>query len=186
MMSPDLLSSAARKRVSSQLDFATAVAESVIESMEKFVGLNLQATKASLDMSMGSAQQLMNTKDPQDFLSVGSHHIQPHADILLTYVRHLTSITSGTHKRLAEITQSKLSESSHEMISLLDELGSGTPESSRGSISLLKSAIDNAASGYGQIARSTQSAIEQLESTLSAASNQMTPLTTKSNGRSKK
>jgi len=186
MISPDLLSSTARTQVSSQLDFATAMAGSMIESMEKLMGLNLQAAKASLDVSIGSAEQLMNTNDPQELMKLSSHQIQPHADIVLTYVRHLTSISSGTHKQLARITQAQVSETSREIMSLLDELGSGTPEGSQSSIGLLKSAIDNATSGYYQIVRSTQKAIEQMESTLSAASNQVTTLTTKPNGRSKK
>jgi phasin family protein len=186
MISPDLLSSAARTRVSSQLDFATAMSESMIESMEKFMGLNLQAAKASLEMSIGSAQQLMNTKDPQEFMNLSSHPIQPQADIMLTYLRHLASIGSGAHKQFTQITQSQISENNREIMALLDELGSGTPEGSQTSIGLLKSAIGNAASGYDQIARSTQSAIEQLESTFSSANNQLTTLTTKTNGRSKK
>jgi phasin family protein len=186
MISPDLLSSATRTCVSSQLEFATAMAESMIESMEKLMGLNLQAARASLDVSLSSAQQLMSIKDSQDLMNVSSSQIQPHADIVLTYVRHLTSISSGTHKQFARITQEQVSENSREIMSLLDELGSSTPEGSRGSISLLKSAIDNTVSGYDQIVQSTQTAIEQLQSTFSAASNQLTTLTTKPNGRSKK
>lgn len=186
MISPDLFSHAARTRLSSQLDFATAMAESMIESMEKLLGLHLQAAKASLDVSIGNTQQLMSTKDPQHFMNVSSHQIQPQADIVLTYLRHLASIGSSAHKRLAQITQARISENNREIMALLDELGSSTPEGSRSSIGLLKSAIDNAASGYDQIARSTQSAIEQLESTLSTASGQMSALTTKLNGGSKK
>ncbi len=186
MISPDLLSSAARTHVSSQLDFATAMTESMIESVEKLMGLNLQAAKASLDVSIGSAQQLISTKDPQDFMNASSNQLQPQADIVMTYVRHLTSISSGTHKQLAQIAQAQVSENSREIIALLSELDSGTPEGPRSGISLLKSAISNAVSGYEQIARSTQTAIEQLESTLNATSNQLTTLTTKSNGRSKK
>lgn len=186
MISPDLLSSAARTRTSAHIDFATAMAESMIESMEKLMGLNLQAGRASLDVSIGSAQQLMSTKDPQDFMNVSTHQIQPQADIMLTYLRHLTSIGSGAHKQISRITQAQVSENNREIMSLLDEMSSSTPEVSRSPISLLKSAIDNATSGYDQIARSTQTAIEQLESTLSAASNHLTTLTTKPNGRSKK
>lgn len=186
MISPDLLSSATRTCVSSQLELASAMAESMIESMEKLMGLNLQAAKASLDVSIDSAQQLMNTKDPQDVMNVRSRQIQPHADIVLTYVRHLTSISSGTHKQFARIMQTQVSENGREIVSLLDELGSSTPEGSQSSISLLKSAIDNTVSGYDQIVQSTQTAIEQLESSFSAANNQLTTLTTKPNGRSKK
>lgn len=186
MISPDLLSSATSTRLSSQISFATSMAESMIETVEKLMGLNLQAARASLDMSMGSAQQLMAAKDPQEFMNVSSRQLQPHADIVVTYVRHLSNIASGTHRQLARITQDKVNENSREIVSMLDKLGSGAPEGSQSSISLLKAAIDNAASGYGQINQTTQDAIEQLESGISAASTQLTTMTTKSNGRGKK
>lgn len=186
MISPDLLSSATRTHLSAQISFATSMAESMIETVEKLMGLNLQAARASMDMSLGSAQQLMSAKDPQDFVNVSSSQIQPHADILMTYVRHLSNIASGTHMQLARLTQDKVNESSREIASLLDELGKGTPEGSQSSISLLKAAIDNAASGYSQITKGTQEAIEQLDSGISAASTQLTTMPTKSNGRAKK
>jgi hypothetical protein len=64
MISPDLLSSTARTHLSSQISFATSMAESMIETVEKLMGLNLQAVRVSMDMSVGSAQQLMGAKDP--------------------------------------------------------------------------------------------------------------------------
>jgi phasin family protein len=186
MISPDLLSSTTRDHLSSQISFATSMAESMIETAEKLMGLNLQAVRAGMDMSVGSAQQLMGTKDPQEFMNVSSSQFQPHVDFFMTYVHHLSSIASGTHSQLARITQDKVNENSHEIVSMLDKLGSGAPEGSRGSISLMKAAIDNAASGYGQIAKSTQNAIEQLESGISATSSQLTTMAKKSTGRSKK
>ena len=186
MISPDQLSTAARTHLSSQLGFATSMTESMIETMEKLMGLNLQAARASLDMTLGSAQQLMGTKDPQDFMRVSSNQLQPHADIVVTYVRHLSNIASGTHRELARITQDKVDESSREIVSMLDKLGSGAPEGSQNSINLLKAAIDNAASGYTQVNQSTQNAIAQLESGISALGNQPTAIATKSNGRAKK
>ena len=186
MISPDLLSSTARTHLSSQISFATSMAESMIETVEKLMGLNLQAVRASMDMSVGSAQQLMGAKDPQEFMNVSSSQLQPHTDIVITYVRHLSNIASGTHRQLARITQDKVNENSREIVSMLDQLGTGAPEGSQSSINLLKAAIDNAASGYGQINQTTQDAIEQLESGISAASTQLTTMTTKSSGRTKK
>jgi phasin family protein len=186
MISPDLLSTAARTHLSSQLGFATSMTESMIETMEKLMGLNLQAARASLDMTLGSAQQLMGTKDPQDFMRVSSKQLQPHADIVVTYVRHLSNIASGTHRELARITQDKVNQSSRELVSMLDKLGSSAPEGSQNSITLLKAAIDNAASGYSQINQSTRNAIAQIESGISASGKQPTAVAGKSNGRTKK
>lgn len=186
MISPDLLSSATRTHVSSQLDFATSMTESLVDSTEKLMGLNLEATKATIDVMMGSTRQLISTNELPDFIHVSQNALQPQADIIMTYARHLTSIASGTHRQLAKITRAKISENSREFVALLDELGNGAPEGSRSSIGLLKSAINNAASGYEQMMKTTQSAIDQLESTLSAAGTQLNALSGKSNEQSKK
>lgn len=63
--STEQLATAARAQLDNQLQLATSIAGSVISGVEKLVGLNLQATRASLEASIGSAQHLLAAKDPQ-------------------------------------------------------------------------------------------------------------------------
>lgn len=184
--SPEQFTVAARAQLESQLQLATALTDSMIDSMEKVIGLNLQAAKASLDNSVSNVQQLMSVKDPQEFISVSTSQSQPHTDIALTYARHLATIATTTHFELAKAAENQVSESSRQLVSLLDSFGKVAPAGSDTAISMMKSAIDNISSGYVQLNRSTKVAIEAMEQNVNAASSQLNQLAAKPASRAKK
>lgn len=184
--SPEQFTAAARAQLESQLQLATSLTDSMLESMEKMVGLNLQAAKATLESSMGSAQQLLAIKDPQEFLSASSTQVQPQADIMMTYARHLASIATDTHFELAKAAESQMTESSRQLVSMLDQMGKYAPTGSESAMSMMKSAIDNVSTGYAQMNRSTKVAIEAMENNMKAASTQLNQLVPKPAARAKK
>lgn len=184
--STEQLTAAARAQLESQLHLATSVTDSMLESIEKVVGLNLQAAKATLESSVGGAQQLLAIKDPQEFMSASATHAQPQADILLTYARHLASIATDTHLELAKAAENQVSESSRQLVSMLDELSKFAPAGSDSAMSMMKSAIDNVSSGYSQLNRSAKVAIEAMESNMKTASAQLNQLAIKPAARTKK
>ncbi len=186
LSSPEQLAAATRAQLATQLNLATALTDSMIVSMEKFVGLNLQATKATVDSSVTNAQHLLTLKDPQELLSATQTQAQPQADIAATYARHLTSIATNTHLELSKAVETQLTESSRHLVSMLDEIGKMAPAGSEGAMSMMKSAIDNVSSGYAQLNRSTKVAIEAMELNLNAAGSQLNQIVTKTTGRAAK
>ena len=183
--STEALTTAARTQLDTQLQLATSIAGSLIDGMEKVAGLNLQAAKASFNASIGNAQHLFAAKDPQEFFSLSAHQAQPHAEIALTYGRHLASIASGTQLELARVAEDQVNQSSRHMVNLLDEFGRLAPAGSEGAFSLMKSALDNVSASVGQLARNSKIAIETMEHNVKAACVQAGQSPTK-NSRSKK
>ena len=169
--STEQFTAAARNQMQTQLGLATSVADTFIDSVEKIIGLHLQAAKASVDTSFASTQLLLAARDPQEFFSLSSHQAQPHAEIVLTYSHHLASIASGTHVELTRVAEDQITQSSRQWVSLLDELGKMAPAGSREAFSLMKSTLDNVSTGYGQLARTSKLAVETMESNMRAASN---------------
>ena len=176
---------AARSQMQAQIGLATSVADTVIDSVEKFIGLNLQAAKASFDTSLASTQQLLAARDPQEFFSLTTHQAQPHAEIVLTYGHHLASIASDAHGELTRVAEDQITQSSRQMVSLLDEFGKIAPAGSREALSLMKSTLDNVSTGYGQLARTSKLAVETMESNIKAAATTATQTSPKA-ARSKK
>lgn len=164
------LSASARHQMQAQLGLATSLAGTMIDSVEKIIGLNLNAAKASLETSLASTQQLLAARDPQEFFSLTTHQAQPHAEIALTYGHHLASIASGTHVELTRVAEDQLAKSSRQMVSMLGQLEQMAPTGSEGALSLMKSALDNVSAGYGQFARNSKLAVETMESSFRAAS----------------
>lgn len=167
--STEQLATAARTQLDNQLQLATAITGSLIDGMEKLVGLNLQATRASVEASIGSAKNLLAAKDPQEFFTLASHQAQPQADIALTYGRHLSSIASDAHRDLSRAAETQLTASSRQMVSLLDGFAGIAPAGSGTALAMMKSAIDNVSSGFPQLNKSAKVAIEAMESNIQTA-----------------
>jgi len=178
--STEQFTAAARTQLESQLHLATSVSDSLIDGMEKMMGLNLQAAKASLEHSIGQTQQLLSAKVAQDFFNPSAPQAQ--AEIIMTYVRHLTNIGSVKQNELAEVAENRINESSRQMVAMLDDMSKLSPVAEP-AISAMKSAIDNANSGFAQLTRSTKLAMETMEANMSAAGEQMTSASGKARGK---
>lgn len=179
------ISTAARNQVQVQLGLATSLADTLMDSMQKMIGLNLHAAKASLDTSLAGTQRLLTARDPQEFFSLSAHQAQPHAEIALTYGRHLASIASCAQLELARVAEDQVNQSSRRMVNLIDEFGRLAPSGSEGALSLMKSALDNISASVGQLARNSKIAVESIEHNLKGASVQAGQSQIK-NSRSKK
>ena len=164
------ISTAARNQVQVQLGLATSLADTLMDSMQKMIGLNLNAAKASFDTSLAGTQRLLTARDPQEFLSLSAHQAQPHAEIALTYGRHLASIASGAQLELTRVAEDQVNQSSRHMVKLIDEFGKIAPAGSEGALSLMKSALDNVSASVGQLARNNKIAVETIEHNMKAAS----------------
>ncbi len=179
------ISTAARHQVQAQLGLATCLADTLIDSMHKMIGLNLNAAKASLDTSLAGTQRLLAARDPQEFFSLSAHQSQPQAEIVLTYGRHLASIASGAQVELTRAAEDQVNQSSRQMVNLIDEFGKLAPAGSEGALSFMKSALDNVSASVGQIARNSKIAVETMEHNLKMARVQAGQTQTKS-GRTRK
>ena len=176
---------AARAQMEAQLNLATSFSDSMIDGVEKLMGLNLQAAKAGLENSIANAQQLLAARDPQELFATASQQAQPQAEIALTYARHLGTIARGKQKEFAQAAESQINEQSRQMVAMLDDVTKSAPAGSETAVSMMKSAIDNASSGFTQFSRSAKVAIDAMESNLDNAVAQMSNVTAKAT-RSKK
>lgn len=173
-------STAARNQMQVQLGLATSLADTLIDSMQKVIGLNLNAARASMDTSLASTQRLLAARDPQEFFSLSTHQAQPHAEIALTYGRHLASIASGAHVELTRVAEDQVNKSSRQMVSLIDEFGMLAPAGSESALALMKSALDNVSASVSQLARNSKIAVETLEHNMKTATAQVEQQDTKS------
>ena len=170
------ISAAARNKIQAQLSLTNNLTDALLDSLQKMVGLNLNAAKACLETSLAGAQRLLTARDPQEFFSLSAHQAQPHAEIALTYSRHLASIASVAQVELTRVTEDQMSQASRNIVSLIDELEKLAPAGSESTLSLMKSALDNIRAGIAQLARNSKIVVETMEHPMKA-SNAPTPQT---------
>ncbi len=75
--------------------------DKAFEGVEKLVELNLQVAKAALGEVAETAKAAMSVKDAQELLALQASLLQPTAEKVSSYSRHLYSIVAGTG---AEVT----------------------------------------------------------------------------------
>jgi phasin family protein len=165
---------AARTNLATQLAIMTTLATKVFESTEKVMDLNLNAVKASLEDSAGTANQLLSAKDPQEFLSLTVAQAQPMAVKTIAYSRQFAGIAAAAQAEFTRGKEEQIAETGRKLSALVDEAFKGAPTGSGHAIAIImKSAIGNTNVGYEQFNKTTKQAVEAMESNMNRAVNQL-------------
>ncbi len=177
---PEQFSAATKANFDAQLALITTLTNKAFEGVEKFVDLNMNLAKASLEESTATTKQLLAAKDPQEFFSLTAAKAQPNAEKAIAYGRHLASIATNTQAEFTKAAEAQIAETSRKVISLVDDVSKNAPAGSENAIALLKSAIGNANASYEQLTKTTKQAVETLEGNLNTAVSQFSAAAEKS------
>lgn len=163
---PEQISAATKANFDAQLALFTTLTGKAFEGVEKFIELNLNAVKSSLEESSAATKQLLAAKDPQEFFNLSAAQAQPTAEKVLAYSRHLANITSSTQAEFTHAAEVQIAETNRKVLSLIDEVSKNAPAGSEQFVSFFKTSIDNANAGYDHISKTTKQAVEALEANL--------------------
>ncbi|MFZ6780592.1 phasin family protein [Undibacterium sp. Ji83W] len=166
---PEQISAATKANFDAQLALFTTLTGKAFEGVEKFIELNLNAVKSSLEESSAATKQLLAAKDPQEFFNLSAAQAQPTAEKVLAYSRHLANITSSTQAEFTHAAEAQIAETNRKVLSLIDEVSKNAPAGSEQFVSFFKTSIDNANAGYDHISKTTKQAVEALEANLNNA-----------------
>ncbi|MEJ2767961.1 phasin family protein [Mycetohabitans sp. B46] len=139
------------------------------ESVEKFVGLNLQSAKATLAESQEKAHRALSVKDAQELLSLQASLAQPAAEKVLSYGRQLYEIGSATQAEFVRVAEAQYDEQSRMVQALVDNVAKNAPAGSETAVSVWKSAITAANTTYETVQKAAKQAVEIAESNFNAA-----------------
>jgi len=166
---PEQLSAATKANFDAQLALFTSLTGKAFEGVEKFIELNLNAAKSSLEESSAATKQLLAAKDPQEFFNLSAAQAQPTAEKVLAYSRHLANIATSTQAEFTHAAEAQIAETNRKVLSLIDEVSKNAPAGSEQFVSFFKTSIDNANASYDHISKSTKQAVEALEANLNNA-----------------
>ena len=166
---PEQFSAATKANFESQVALLTSLTNKTFEGIEKFVDLNLNVAKTSLEESTATAKQLLAAKDPQEFFSLTSAHVQPNAEKVLAYGRHLATIATSTQAEFTKAAEAQIAETSRKVLSLVEEVSKNAPAGSENAVAMFKSVIGNASAGYEQLSKTGKQAAEVIEANVNTA-----------------
>jgi phasin family protein len=146
-----------------------------LEGFEKLAELNLQAVKASIDEASEQFRALFDVKDPQAFAELAQSSVQPTAEKLAAYSKHVYDITNETGTGIASIYEKQFAEASKLFQSAVDQLAKNAPVGSEGIVTFVRQALTAANSAADQVTAATKQAVELAESNFSAAAAKAAP-----------
>ena len=146
-----------------------------LEGLEKLAELNLQAAKASIDEASEQFRALFDAKDPQALAELASGSVQPTAEKLAAYSKHVYDITNETGTSIASIYEKQFSEASKLFQSAVDQLAKNAPVGSEGMVTFVRQALSAANSAADQVTAATKQAVELAESNFNAVAAKSAP-----------
>jgi len=153
----------------SQIDALFALSHTMFDATERFVDLNLAATKALMEESADKTQELLGVKDAQELLVVGGAYAQPTLDKFVNYGRNVYSIASGASSDVSKIIESQIADSNKKFAELIEFAAKSAPTGSEPVVSMFKSAVAAANTAYDTFTKATKQAVDVAESNFTAA-----------------
>jgi phasin family protein len=103
------------------LETLSGLATQALQSIEKLIELNMHIAKQSLSDSMSSAQKALEVKDIQQLLATQAEAVQPMAEKMMSYSRHLYELAYETQANFTKSTEKEMRDGQKKM----DELVAG-------------------------------------------------------------
>lgn len=166
---PEQFSAATAVYLDSQLALFSTLNGRLIESVEKFIVLNVDLIKTSLQESEVATKQYLSIKDANDFLDLHTVHTKPMAEKIFAYSRDLAVIVTDTQAEFARVMKTQIAASNRKAQALMDKMSKNTPAESEQFTSIFGMAIDSANAGYEQMTKPTKHVIEAIVTNMNNA-----------------
>lgn len=164
MMTPEQLVASQK----AQFESFFSLANKSMDNVEKFVDLNMQAMKTSLQESAEHTMALLSVKDMQELSAIQSGWMQPMAEKVLSYSRHAYEIASGAQAELAKSAEAQIAESHKKFMDLAETAAKNAPAGSETAVAMMKSAMNAANNAYDSVQKVTKQAAEAVEANINA------------------
>ncbi len=151
------------------IDSLVAFQGTVFTGFEKLVDLNLKVIKATLDEVSQATQKVSSVKDVQEAAALSQTLVQPGADKVMAYSKHVYDIVSSVQADLSKLGESHAAEGQKHVNDAIEQFTKHAPAGSESAVAMLKSSLAQATSAYDSMTKAAKQAAEVAEKNLSAA-----------------
>jgi uncharacterized protein YjaG (DUF416 family) len=108
-------------------------------------------------------------RDAQQLMTMQAGMVQPIAEKIMSYSRHLHNIANETQATLTSVTESQLKKSSGNMNGMVEELSKNAPAGSDAAMHAMKQAIASANTVYESSQKAVKHAVNVAQTNLNTA-----------------
>jgi phasin family protein len=141
------------------------------EGVEKLVELNIQTAKTSLEEISEHTKAVLSVKDAQELVALHSSLLQPSAEKVAAYSRHVYDIATATGSEVTKVTEGQVSEAQKKFLSVVDNAVKNAPAGSENAVVLVKSAVAAANNAFDSVQKAAKQAADVAEANFQAMTN---------------
>jgi phasin family protein len=141
------------------------------EGVEKLVELNMAVAKTAMNENVQNAKQALSVRDAQQLMAMQAGMVQPLAEKIMSYSRHLYNIANETQSTFTTVAESQLKKNNTNLNVLVEELSKNAPAGSDAAVQAIKQAMAAANNAYETTQKSIKQAVDLAQNNFNAAAN---------------
>ncbi len=156
------------------LETLSGLTNQALQSIEKLVELNLAIAQQSLSDSVNNAKKALEVKDIQQLLAHQAEAVQPIAEKIISYSRHLYELAHETQDNFTKSAEKEFAEGQKKMNALVEEWTSNAPAGSDVAVQAIKQAIASASNVFQTSQKAVKHAVEVAQTNMNTAADAAT------------
>ena len=168
-LTPEQLAAAQK----ANLETLSSLTNQALQSIEKLIELNMHIAKQSLSDSMTSAKKALEVKDIQQLLAHQAEAVQPMAEKIMAYSRHLYDLAHETQNNFTKSAEKELQAGQQKINTLVEEWTQNAPAGSDVTVHAMKQAISSANTVYESSQKAVKHAVQVAQTSLNSTTETM-------------
>jgi len=152
------------------IDVLFGLTHKAFEGVEKLVDLNLKSARAAIVEANETAKIALSAKDAQELMTLQTSLLQPAAEKLAAYNRHVYDIAAAAGAEISKVAETTATEAQAKFLSVVDAAAKNAPAGSEKAVEMVKTAIANANTAFEGVQKAVKQATDAAEANLKAIS----------------
>jgi phasin family protein len=141
------------------------------EGVEKLVELNLQTAKAAMSEAAEAAKAMLSVKDAQELIALQAGLVQPTAEKVSAYSRHIYDIAAATNAEVARVAEETAADAQRKFMAVVDTAVKNAPAGTENAVALVRSAVTAANNAIESVQKAAKQATDVAEANFTALQN---------------
>jgi phasin family protein len=138
------------------------------EGVERLVELNLQVARTALGEAGNATTAALSVKDAQELLTLQASYLQPAAEKVAAYGRHVYDIAAATNAEVTKVAEAQLADAQQKFLNLVDSASKNAPAGTENAVALVRSAVAAANNAFESVQKAAKQASDIAEANFQA------------------
>lgn len=142
--------------------------QKAFEGVERLVELNLQVAKTAMNEAAENTRAALSVKDAQELIALQQSMLQPAAEKVAAYARHVYDIAAATNAEVVKVAEQQMADSQRAFMTMVDTAVKNAPAGSESAVALVKSAVAAANNAVESVQKAARQAADVAEANFQA------------------